>query len=124
MTIKTKLQKLFIFYSIAGCLIFTMISTQGCSASRNFPNNTVQVVVSIDQKITLEGQPVQIADLASKLKSIGATPNTIIRVLIHKNTSTEMMKDISRSLASGGYRKMVFTQPKQAEVFSKEPSNK
>ena len=108
----------------AVCFASVALLSQGCCSSRNFPNNTVQVVVSIDQKITLEGKPVDVKNLPSKLKSIGATPNIIVRILIHKNTSTEMMKEISRSLASGGYRRMIFTQPKQAEAYSRDPSGK
>ena len=110
----------FAIVMLAGLFI---LFREQCTAE-DFPDNTVQVVVSIDQKITLEGKPVKSAELAAKLKSIGAKPDTIIRVLVQKNTSEAIIKDISRALANGGYRKFLFTQPKQAEVTVKEPSRK
>ena len=114
----------FTFSCVASALLLMMTFTTKSYAASDFPDNTIQVMVSIEQKITLEGKPVEPAKLPDRLKSMGAKPDTIIRILIQKNTPDKTLKDISRALASAGYRKFVFTQPKQAEVSVKDPGGK
>jgi len=97
-------------------MAISLILAQGCTGSHNFPNNTAQIVIHIDQTITFEEETVTIAKLPAKLKSAGATPSTIIRILTQKNTSQMTMKEVSRALASSGYRNFMFTMPRQAEA--------
>jgi len=111
-------KKLFMLPAAVTCLIMAMPLSQGCNGSRSFPDNTIQVVVSIDQRITLEGRAVEIKKLPARLKSIGATPDTTIRILVQKNTSKELMTRISSALATAGFQRILFTQPKQVEVLS------
>ena len=85
---------------------------------------TLQAMVSSDEQLTFEGKVVKPKELPAKLKSAGAKPDTMIRILIQKNTPEATIKNISRALANAGFRKFVFTQPKQAEVTIKDGSNK
>lgn len=82
---------------------------------------TLQAMVSIDKKLTFEGKPVTAEELPGKLKSAGAKSDTVIRILIQRNTPESMIKDISRALANAKYRKFVFTSPKLAEATVKDP---
>lgn len=115
---KNKINKSFLMHKIIICLAAVMIFSAGCTASRSFPNNTVQVVVSMNQNITLEGKIVDVKKLPARLKSLGATPETTIRILIQKNTTKELMTQISSALATEGFRRIFFTMPKQIEVIS------
>jgi biopolymer transport protein ExbD len=115
-----------IFVTAAGILCFasTTMLYQGCSSSRSFPNNTVQIAVSADQKITVEGKAVDAAKLPNRLKSMGVTSDTVIRVLIQQNTSPDLMREITRSLGSAGFRRVLFTQPKHIEITRKDTEAK
>jgi len=115
------LKRIAMFFTVC-CMVLTSPSFNAMASSD--ANNTLQVMISIDQKLTFEGKPVKPEDLPGKLKSAGAKPHSIIRILVQKNTPEVMLKTISRELANAGYRKFVFTQPKQAESTVKTPSRK
>ncbi|OGV62492.1 MAG: hypothetical protein A2283_07460 [Lentisphaerae bacterium RIFOXYA12_FULL_48_11] len=108
-------------FCMAVCALITWSSiTETIAAGED--SDTLQVMVSIEKKLTFEGKPVKPEELPGKLKSAGAKPDTVIRILIQKNTNESMIKDISRALANAKYRKFVFTYPKQAEATVKEPA--
>jgi len=108
---------------VTACSLIAGFSVIGAMASGD-DDNTLQVMVSIEKQLTFEGKPTKQEDLPGKLKSAGAKPDTVIRILIQKNTPESMIKDISRVLANAKYRKFVFTYPKETEITVKDPAKK
>lgn len=106
--------------AVAICVLLLALATAGCGMTgNNLSNNTIHVSVSQGGDITVNGKTTELSQLAGKLKSLGATADTCIKVSVPKETPTSTMSEITRNLASAGFRKIIFTRPKQVDSFLK-----
>jgi biopolymer transport protein ExbD len=93
-------------------MLFSGCATTGSGAK------SVEIAVSRSNELSIKGRPVNVNDLARKLKSMGATARTRIVVAVQEDTSAEAMTVITKTLGSEGFRRVVFKRPKQVESYS------
>ncbi|MFO7871397.1 MAG: hypothetical protein R6V03_08200 [Kiritimatiellia bacterium] len=98
----------------AGLLAFTLA---GCAAiSGSGSTKSISVTVSERGVIHVGGNTVAMSSLAGKLKSAGCGPETRIRIMVPRGTSREFMSEMTRRLASAGFKRIIFAFPRKSTV--------
>jgi len=77
-------------------------------------DNAMTVHVSGEGRITLRGRDVQLKELATKLRKRGCTSKTTITVEIPADATVNFIQAMTKQLASGGFRRVIFARPKKA----------
>lgn len=104
--------------AIAVCVLLLTLTTTGCNTRGDkFPDNSILVSVSDDNRITVDGKRIELSRLAGKLKSMGVKADTCIKISVPKDRPTLIMSEISRNLASAGFRKVIFVGTTHADSF-------
>jgi biopolymer transport protein ExbD len=94
----------------------------GCDpTSEPAGDRAIQVTVLPEGSLLVEGRKMTVRELPDRLKSMRIPSKTPIKVEVEENTPMATISEITRSLASAGYGKIVFTRPKRADSFAKKP---
>lgn len=72
---------------------------------------TAHVTILSNGMAFVDGNTVAIAQLGKKMKSLGAKGDTTIYVAVPADVSQSTIANVTRSLASAGFPKIVFTKP-------------
>ena len=89
----------------------------GCLTGRSVGAwETIYVRLQPSGSLTLEGKTMDVAGLAKRLKSMGATDQTCIEISIPEGTPTATLTAVTQTLASSGYRKILFVKPRRTDV--------
>jgi len=103
------------------CLLTAACCLSGCAASSNLPGAPLHIAILSDGVASVDGRRVEIPKLGKKLKSLGATANTTLYIAVPADVSSAVLTDVTRTLASAGFPKIIFTKPveKTATVSDK-----
>lgn len=104
-----------ILAAIALCLAFA----PGCMTPTIPPGLNVYVYVTGSGTITLDGEPVEMAELPERLRKIGATPDTPIVFKTQGDVPPRMLRSLVGALQSHGYTKAAFQGPRHADAYVK-----
>ena len=94
-----------------------MAVAAGCASPRLAPNQTVYVYVTGGGNISVDGDPVEMADLPAKLRKMGATPETPVVFKTQGDVSPRMLHSLVGALQSHGYTKAMFQTQRHADAF-------
>jgi len=103
--------------AIAVCVLLLALTKIGCNT------HSILVSVSHDNKIMVDGKRIELSQLAGKLKSMDVKTDTCIKISVPKDKPTSIMSEISRNLASAGFRKVIFVGPTHADSFLEEDTS-
>ena len=105
-----------------GVFALSLVLVTGCSSPSSNKSGRKSIGLTITHKgsVVLDGSTVSLNRLPQALKSRGATSRTAIKVVVPENVSSEMVKDISETLVSGGYPRIIFSKPRKAIADKKE----
>ncbi len=99
--------------SVSRSAVLLLLLMAGC-ATQSLDSVTIHLSkagwVSIDGKILPQ------ADLPNRLHKMGATHRTGIRIESPPDVSEAVMKDITSTLASKGFSRVMFTPPRRASA--------
>lgn len=95
--------------------VTVLIFLTGCASPAGKSSEFV-IQLSESGKITIEDKDVSLSRLCEHLKDIGLTPKTYISVEIPQNITQNTLRTISSTLASGGFRKIVFKKPRTSSA--------
>jgi hypothetical protein len=95
--------------AITVCMCLT--ASIACAGSRS--PRRVDVKLSNEGRISVEGQYTGIKGMVKAIKKLKADKRTTIYVEIPENTSPAAMKQISSKLASQSFGRMIFTKPRK-----------
>jgi biopolymer transport protein ExbD len=94
-----------------------VLGMSGCGTTRDQSDKLViHITLSSSGTLEIDGKKTSTAELARKVKSMGATPRSRIEIAVPSDTSASAMADIARALATGGYRRVIFIKPRQFNV--------
>ena len=80
------------------------------------PRTSLDIAVAPDGVVSLENERVAMRQLPKKLKSAGANRQTAVYVTVPEHASPELMREITETLATAGYARVVFTKPRRVEA--------
>jgi biopolymer transport protein ExbD len=107
---------------IIPCLMLALaISMTGCAttpAVSDHSSDSIALTLTASGTILLNGRETPPDRLAKRLRSAGATLDTPISIDIAADTPLASVSEITRRLASAGYRKILFKRPKHTAVSS------
>jgi hypothetical protein len=94
----------------------------GCSTLSGEPLRSVELSVTSDGALHMDGRKTPLEKLPARLKRAGAGAQTSVIIDVPPDLSPGTLKDISRTLVSGGYQRILFKKhPRQAQVFTGPP---
>lgn len=95
--------------------------TGGCVSTAASDDAELRLTLTSGGQVLLNGSAVQPGALPGALKAQGIALDTAIRVAIPASAPMDRVKDLSRRLASAGYRRVVFARPQHADVVADPP---
>ncbi len=106
--------------AIAG-LALVMAMSGGCSTPASNAAESAPVVVSVSSsgRLAVKGKSVPLKSLNRTLRAAGARTKTPIHVSLSPGTPDARVAEISRTLASGKFPRVVFIRPKKPSASGK-----
>lgn len=104
----------------AGALCLALIAGCTSTSSQQKGVKSVDVTMTLRGSVLIDGNIVPLRRLPNALKSRGATSRTAIRIVVPDNVSEEAVRNISETLVSSGYPRMIFSKPLKASAVKKE----
>ena len=113
-------------YAVTTALALIMVlSGIGCATNGGTSGGGLEVIgltLTASGTILLDGKAVAPERLPSKLKSLGATADTLISFSIPADTPPVQLKPLVSRLVSAGFPKVVFKGPRHAAASVLQPS--
>lgn len=103
----------------ASVVVVCLLAALAAGCLTRSTSGVVDVVLDENKTLRVEGKPVAFDRLARAVRSAGATPETRIQVSLPADVQESDVRRIVRALATGGYPKVIFIKPRQAEAFVK-----
>lgn len=98
----------------AACLCVT-----GCASFSGPAPSTITMRVTPDGVLLLDDTPVLMAKLPHELKSRGANSQTSIHVAVPEQPSSQQLRQITETLATSGFPRVIFTKPQKASAATR-----
>lgn len=105
----------------AGATVLLVLLTlaPACRLTRRVgADNTVRIVMSDSGQLHINGEPAPMERLARRLRAMGARSDTLIRVTVPDDVAPRHLAQVTRELASAGFRKVLFTKPMTADAYT------
>lgn len=103
-------------------VMFVMLGSPQRTEAAALTNLTVSLSLITAGKISVHDEPMDVARLPRKLKSMGANTQTPITFSIPEDTPVQSLTPVSRELYNAGFRKFVFVRPRQITATVDLPS--
>ena len=98
-------------------LLAFLLLFSGC-ASQSLDELTI--TLSERGVMSIAGKPMRLVDLPERMRRLGATPKTGVRIETPPGVSMRTLKTITTTLASKGYTRLIFTPPERASATVKQ----
>lgn len=102
-------------------LLFPVLAVVGCGIMGVRSPARIEVGYVSGTELTVDSQSVPLAKLPEALRAQGATAQTEIAVGVPADAPQGVVAAIGGKLASAGFRKIVFTRPRQATAYVDGP---
>ncbi len=102
------------------CVLVLMAAFSGCVSAQVLKPADDHVRLSTNGRIYVGKTETPVRKLAAQLKKDGIDPKMQVTIEIPPNTPPQALTVISRELASNGYRRIVFSKPRQATAVKGE----
>ena len=102
----------------AGSLLAVLLLS-GCATQREPAGgdyDTIRLSMLSSGSIMLDGIPVLPQQLGRKLKRMGATPSTCIKIAVPDNAPKAALSELTVQLATAGFRRILFVRPRHADA--------
>ncbi|MCE9614104.1 MAG: hypothetical protein K8T26_07490 [Lentisphaerae bacterium] len=96
-----------------GMVMIGMLLAPACASPASGPS-VIDVAVAPDGTVSVEGEPVTMQRLPKALKANGATRTTGIYVSVPDETSPEILRTLTETMATAGYPRVMFRKPVKA----------
>lgn len=101
-------------------LLLTTIGC-GCGTPHGAAASTAPTGIRLldPDTLSVNGRPTAIEKSVSRIRAAGYTTDTSLRIEVPEGTPHASLAKVTRTLAAGGYRRIIFAAPRQAEAFTR-----
>lgn len=96
---------------------------QGCMSAFGPAPEEMTLNLLSEGTITVKGFPVALTELPRKLKALGAAEGTEIIIMLPEQYSPKTCSDITSTLASAGFKRILFSKPRHSVAYQQKPQD-